>query len=305
MTKELANILKNQLHNIPFLQVVAGIVQPVVDKKYSEDGNLAIVKKIPVSYDTTGFNNKDVGKERVLVPDKSKKSILYFEDFGSGPNPAGKANAISLITTIRVVCWLNKDLLGYGKHADITANCIDQILHRLITGTAINSGGFKKLFVYNPRILAQDAAIFSRYNYAEEVVQYLRPPFEYFAIDLSCRYDVNRVPCAGGVYRSNQLIPVKIPILIKDAPTNAKDYLDNGWYVPTQYPSGPTLTVPFLKDYNILQVVHNRQIVDGIEDNPLDYDAETTTWDFATNPIANLNDGDELFIWAALPEKNQ
>lgn len=302
MTKELAYILKNQLHNIQFLDVVAGIVQPVIDVKHTDDSPAAISKKMPVSYDVTGTNNSLLGTERQLVPDKSKKSILYFEDLGSTTDSNGKAGRLTMITSIRLVCWMNKEKMGYSKYEDITARCISEILNRLIKGSCINYGGITRLFVSNPRILIQDAAIFSKYNYTEEVVQYLRPPFEYFAIDLTCKYEARR-PCMGGILLPNTLVPIKVPILIRDVPSGAKQTLDNGWIVPAEYPSGITLTVPFLVNYNILQFVLNRTISDGIVDNPIPYDKTTSTWDFHTIPIAQLNDGDEIFIWAALPEK--
>lgn len=306
MMKELANVLKSQLTNITFLRTVAGITQAVKDVKYRSDDNTQIVKKMPVSYDTSLGTSSFVGKERELIPNKGRQSILYFEDFGSTSDPKGRANSRSFISNIRIVCWFDKLELGFTKYEDVTAKFIDEILSRLITGTAINQSGILRLMVSNPRVLIQDANIFSRYNYTEETVQYLRPPYDYFAIDLTCKYELRRVPCMGGVFRPNTFIPVRIPILIKDTPSAARQVLDNGWRVPAEYPSGTTLHVPFLKGpegvYNILSpFVLNNNIVDGIEDDPIPFDEELVTWDFSTTGIAALNDGDEIFINAALP----
>ena len=304
MTKELCNILKNQLNNIAFLDVVAGITQPVIDVRFKEKENTAIAVKMPVSYDTSLGPSTFMGSERQLVPDKSRKSILYFEDFGSSPDPQARAGSLGFITNVRLVCWMNKTAIGFTKYEDVTTRCITEILERLVLGTGINENGFVKLFVYNPRILIQNASIFSPYNYPEAVVQYLRPPFEYFAIDLTCRYEVRRYPCLSTTRTSNQYIPVRIPILIKDSPTNVKQELDNGWFVRLEYPSGTTLTLSFLKGYNVLTpFVLNGNIVDGIVDDPIPYDEATQTWNLAGHPLAAFNDGDEIFINAALPQK--
>lgn len=301
MTKELAFVLKNRLAGIPFLDVVAGIVQPVVDVKFKVDDNVAISRKLPVAYDVTG-KGTILGLERQLVPDQSKKSILYFEDFGSNPDTRGKAGTLAFTTNIRLVFWMNKINCGFDKYAEVSAFCINSILERLLSTTGINQTGITRLFVTNPRILSQDASIFSRYNYPEEVVQYLRPPFEYFAIDLLCKYTVHG-SCLGGLRLSYDREPVKIPILIKDAPSNVKQLLDNGFYIPAEYPSGPTLTVDWLKGFNILPpFILNRRIVDGINDEPIPFDANTMTWTFSDIGIANLNDGDEIFLTASLPK---
>lgn len=301
MTKELAFIMRNKLANIPFLDVVAGIVQPVIDVKMNQDNNLAIAKKMPVSYDVTGKGTA-YGMERQLVPDQSKKSILYFEDFGSTTDTTARARTLAFITNIRLVFWMNKINCGFDKYADISAFCINSILERLILPSGINQSGITRLFISNPRILIQDSSVFSRYNYTEEVVQYLRPPFEFFAIDLTCKYTVHG-SCLGGLRVSSDLVPTKIPILIKDVPSNTKQLLDNGFFVRSEYPSGPTLTVDWLKGFNILApFILNRRNIDGIEDEPIPFNPVTMTWDFSTMGIKNLNDGDEIFINAALPK---
>ena len=300
MVKELATILKSQLNNIAFLEVIAGIVQPVIDVKFQDDGGVKFPKKIPVSYDTSKGKTAFLGSERQLVPDKNYKSILYFEDFGSQSETRGRANTLNWNTNLRLVCWMNKTKLGYAADADITMKCMDQVLHRLVKGVGFNQLGITKLFVTASRVVQQDAAIFSRYNYDEAELQYLRPPYEYFAIDLNCRYEAKRIACMGEGYTSNIYRQCKITINIKDTPdASVKQTLDNGWVLPLEYPSGGTLTVPALAGYTILAgLILTRSIVD-----PIPYDANTQTWDFSGTSIVALNDGDQLFINASLPFK--
>lgn len=194
MTKEIASVLKSRLSGLPFLDTLAGLAQPVIDVKMRDDDNFKIVKKMPVSYDVAGPKNTFLGMERQLVPDQSRKSILYFEDFGTVPDTSGRAGArsLSFISTLRVVCWINKTKLVNYKYNELTAVCMAEIINRLVIGTAINMNGIARLMVSVGRIPIQDAAIFSRYNYDEAELQYLRPPFEYFAIDLNCKYQVVR-----------------------------------------------------------------------------------------------------------------
>lgn len=196
MQKELAFVLKQQLVGLSFIDQLAGIVQPVIDQKFvdnDEEKNSItnkIVKRMPVSYDLIGGKDKYLGSERQLVPNESKKSIIYFEDFGTtvdtGKNVSTRVTAYN--ANIRLVCWLNKRKLNEDKYNELTAFCITEITKRLVKGKAINMLGITRLFLTVSRIPIQDAQIFSRYNYDEAELQYLRPPFEYFAIDFNARF---------------------------------------------------------------------------------------------------------------------
>jgi hypothetical protein len=302
MTKELSTVLKALLTPCDFKDTIAGIVQPVIDVKFKDGDNTKIAKRKPVSYDTSLGASGFLGMERQLVPDKGKKSIMYFEDFGSSPDPRGRAGSLSFITNVRFVCWMNKINMGFEKYDDVTAKCIDQVLHLLITGQGVNMNGVVKLLVMNPRVLIQDANIFSRYNYDEAELQYLRPPYEYFAIDLTCRYELRAVVCLGLKFPAKSYQPVTIRIVIKDNPRNVREQLDNGWWYRLERPSGTTLTLSFLKGLNILApFILNRNIVDGIVDNPIPFDEDTVTWDLSGHPLAAFNEDDEIFISASLP----
>jgi len=192
MVKEVSSIMKDRLSTLPFLDVIAGVAQPVIDVKFRNDDNVKISKKMPVSYDLVGGKSAVLGMERQLVPDQSKKSILYFEDFGTTQDTGARAQALSnsYVSNIRLVCWINKTKMVQYKYREITAQCIAAINRKLITGTSINSDGITRLMISLSRIPIQNADIFSRYNYDEAELQYLRPPFEYFAIDYTCKYRV-------------------------------------------------------------------------------------------------------------------
>jgi hypothetical protein len=197
MVKELSNILKGMLVDLPFLHTVAGLAQPVIDTRYAEAGTdqqaQKIQKKLPVSYDI-----EDGMGERALVPDGTKKGILYFEDFGTTPDTGAKVKAgqLAVVSRLRLVCWVNRQKILEGdmpKYEEVTANFISEIVARLVKGTGINSTiGISRLFVTLAGVPIQDANIFSRYNYDEAELQYLRPPYEYFALDLQCKFWVSQ-----------------------------------------------------------------------------------------------------------------
>lgn len=189
MIKELSLILKDRLTTLPFVDVLAGLVQ-VVEDNQPVDAGPAVRNRFPVSYITNLPDDCDTGKERQLIPDSSKKSIMYFEDFGSIVGQAGRNGNIEVTTSIRLVGWLNRDKLTGGKFDLIAGYCIAAICGRLDIRFQ-NMGIFKRLTVKPTRFPPADASLFSRYTYDETVRQYLMPPFEVFGIDFQANYQVH------------------------------------------------------------------------------------------------------------------
>lgn len=193
MVKELCAILKGRVADLPFLETIAGLVQPVMDVRYAgTNQDIKIVKKMPVSYDFVDGKDEILGMERQLVPDQGRKGMLYFEDFGTVPDTGRDvpANKIALITKVRVVCWMNKNAMVNYAYNEITAVTAAAVINKLCTGNATSSNGIVRLMVSLSAMPIQDINIFSRYNYHEAELQFLRPPFEYFALDLNCKYRI-------------------------------------------------------------------------------------------------------------------
>jgi len=304
MNKEVAAFLKNKIVGISFFDVVAGIAQPVTVVTYDSETSLRIAKKQPVSYDMASGKNPFLGMEQQLVPSESKRSIVYFEDFGTTSDPNGPAGTHNFISQIRLVAWMNKNKMNnVSKYTNVTSKCINEILHRLIQGKAFNGGGLTRLFVSNPRIPIQDANIFSRYNYDEVESQFLRPPFEYFAIDFTCKYQMKSIICGGGEFVPTVYEQMPIEILIKDNPLALSDpanvqTLWNGWKVPKEYPAGTSLTIGWLVGYSVLQpiVIQNRNV------SFPPFDPYTATFNFAGTDTEAVYGGDTVVINASLPK---
>ena len=199
MTKELCHVLRNKLVALSFADLVAGLVQPVIDTRYSEE-NTPVSKRMPVTYDWIAKYGEDltniVGSEMQLCPNENRKSVMYFEDLGTTQDTSVRvpANMMAYSSRVRLVVWLNKLQIGKQTTSEVTGTCIAEILRKLSVGAVINEGNITRCFCTLSQMAIQDAAIFSRYNYDEAETQYLRPPFEYFALDFTCRY-VYRIGC--------------------------------------------------------------------------------------------------------------
>jgi hypothetical protein len=209
MNKELCTVLKNDIAGLPFIHDLAGLVQTLTVENMADDFNngtsLKTISRFPVAHDTNITDVCSTGPERRLDPDSSKKSITYFEDFGTTAGER-ELGVFSYRSSVRLVCWLNRALLVGDSYAEISGYCIAKIIAAICpNGNPRNVGIFSRLKVQPGRIHPQDAAIFARYTYDEVQRQYLRPPFEFFAIDLVADYLVapdclpdliyNSIPC--------------------------------------------------------------------------------------------------------------
>lgn len=189
MIKELCNDLKTKLIEGGFLSLIdvyAGLVQTVMYKIPDENENI-ITKRMPVSYDTTlQAECSNIGKERAIIPDSTKKGIIYFEENGGLNLVRDLSGGRKMYRgTIVLVCWMNRNNSIGQTYGKIGKAAYDQITSKL--KGKINSEYFINLQA-KPVRFRQDAAIFNKYTYDETVLQYLRPPFEYFAIDLTVSF---------------------------------------------------------------------------------------------------------------------
>jgi hypothetical protein len=188
MNKELATVLRTKLAGLPFVDVLAGMAQTVTQSDPNQDDNApaVITKRFPVSYDVVGAGNC-VGTEVVLIPDSFKKSIIYFEDFGI--TVTGRVHGmVAYSSNLRLICWINRANLVGDHYQEISGRCMASIVDALLTRNPENVGMFTRLIVNIARIPPQDAALFGKYTYDEATRQYLRPPFEFFGIDLIATY---------------------------------------------------------------------------------------------------------------------
>ena len=186
MQKELSIVLRNRIKALPFIDVLAGLAQTLTRQVAVNEGASFITEKEPVSNDVRGTENQ--GKQISMVPNSQRKSLIYFED-RNGVQPGDDGEG-SYKCTMRLVCWMNKANLVGDPYANITGRCV-AALNQAICSQHKKANIFHDLNVTFAGTPVQDAGIFSRYTYKETDRQYLRPPYEFFAIDYLCKFSVD------------------------------------------------------------------------------------------------------------------
>jgi hypothetical protein len=140
-----------------FRDVLKGIVYPVWAK----------TQYIPGSRD--GHVYKDA------VPDASRKSIVYWEDWGT-TNLLNTPRYNRYQTAVRLVVWFNFDRLE-STYDD----CVREMLNAIPKRTG------NEVFIMRNGQMNKGVEIFSRYNYPEGK-QYVAPPYDVAAFHFNIRY---------------------------------------------------------------------------------------------------------------------
>ena len=193
MQKELAVILRDKIKELPFVDVLAGLVltQSIEEVRDSEGGaGFPVTFRYPVSSDVLQPEACE-SRELALVPDSGRKSIIYFEDFGITSTGGPKSGFTQYNSSLRLVCWMNRANLVADAYQHVSGPAIAMIVQRLAHKNPQSIGIFTRLTIEVARIPEQSASLFGRYNYRETDRQYLRPPFEFFGIDFTCRYQIS------------------------------------------------------------------------------------------------------------------
>lgn len=195
MNKELTAVLKTRLEaggGLDFIDVYSGLVSTVSRTIQDANGSFKI-QRFPVSYDTSVV---DCGRspEKALTPDSTKKGLLYFEENGNViPGRRLSSGFYQYKSGLALVVWINRKKVTGGTYDELTKTALGQIQAKISTPVP-GEVGFQNLIV-KTEFIRQDASIFSRYTYDETVTQYLRPPFEFFAIGITVSF-YSRAACA-------------------------------------------------------------------------------------------------------------
>lgn len=182
MNKEITKVLRKRLeadYGLEFIDVFSGLVQTVTRKDQDANGNPKSIR-FPVSYDT---NIVDGGKspEKALTPDSTKKGLIYFEE--RSPIVTGRRSSSGFMeyrSNIDLVAWINRRKITGDDYSEITKTAIERVIEK-INRSQEEENGFVNIRLAVQSI-RQDGNIFSKYTYDEEITQFLRPPFEFFAI---------------------------------------------------------------------------------------------------------------------------
>lgn len=174
MTEIIAEALAEFLSDVPFADVVVGLVKEV---SYKDDERGAVFK-YPAYYKNTEEECRRSGY-RDLVPNSRKRSIMYVENYGTRVLER-HGDTVKLKTTVRVVCWGNKSMSSLGSAYVIAA------IPETAKVSGLNSVAFTPI-----QVLGVDEKIFSRYSYNEEELQFLLHPYTAFAVVYEATYSLN------------------------------------------------------------------------------------------------------------------
>ena len=188
MNKQIALLLLSKLSDATYLDRTSGVVQ-VVRKYFEAEEGFKTEKRIPYSHSATFQELATMDK--AMIPNSKHKSCLYFED--RGIDSSGYVRGIVQYTSrMRLVCWLNMQIINGMYDPTATAKIMADIIFRLLEIQNLNEDPFSRATVKLMGIAEQSQDIFSAYDYAETQTQYLMPPFDFFAIDLAVTFSISK-----------------------------------------------------------------------------------------------------------------
>ena len=191
MITAIGEILKDRIKDCNFADRVAGIVQTISIQEKSKDYKTTIIKKYPAACDVVGENCGESGsKYKDLIPNSSKRSVMYFEDVGGIQFLRKERNDLVFEAKIRLIVWLNQQQLGKNE-CSVSAPIMAHLIAKLSTTSPFNFAPYTKMSIHIANIAQKNPAIFSKYTYDEAEMQFLMYPFDYFAIDLLVNYSIN------------------------------------------------------------------------------------------------------------------
>lgn len=182
MNKELANIIKGKIAELPFIDTLAGLVK-TIEFSSLEPKEKGRIVKFPASVDSNETPKDRPWQYADLVPNSKKKSVVYFEDRGLstvGKNKFG----VAFESNLRLVVWLNE------QDSISAANAMVSTLQAIPEGH-FNEAGLSMIKVVPGKILTSNDKIFAEYSYQEAINQYLMFPFSAFAIDLKTTFNAS------------------------------------------------------------------------------------------------------------------
>lgn len=204
MIRYIEQALRSTITGLSFVERYGGHAYPVSFAVNGEGG--ASIKAMPVSCGLNDARCLETGKYTHLVPDDRYKSVAYLEEQGPASIVYGgaKANEITAIQRVRLVCWLNMRRMGYDdcigtmRFAAEALNAIKG--RRAFTADAITG----EMEINRASIMEKDPQrVFSRYSYSGLSWAFFWP-YDFFAVEFEARVMVNAA-CFEGSTAQNEI----------------------------------------------------------------------------------------------------
>jgi len=116
-----------------------------------------------------------------MIPDSSKKSMIYFELESNVCNEYNKTRGAEMEASLTLICWFNyKKIDQEMKNAEyIFADILDNLPQRLSSDNSVY------ITVTSKDI--KDGSVFDKYDY-KDGMQYTKYPYDYVSIGLNIVY---------------------------------------------------------------------------------------------------------------------
>lgn len=184
---------------LPFVERYGGVATDIEFTTNAQSTQKQF-KKLPVSSNVTDVDCNNVTLYQELVPNSSKKSVIYWELTQPmqlvGKTPVvNKFNQQRYRGTARLIVWMNLDKLGFAEVAPQKRN--DGKIHTLPSlmkaisfegkmGTGIYANDNVSILVQ--RVVTDKNLIFGKYDYSKDI-NYYAYPYDYFALDVTFTLD--------------------------------------------------------------------------------------------------------------------
>lgn len=189
MNSLIADSFVTHISALGFAGRVAGLVRTVTTHQPNSNSITGVtISKFPVSCNVSARDCATNAKQHHLVPDNTLKSLIYFEDGGASPIGKG-VRGLKFSARMRCVVWLNLNKLGQTS-CNASVYPMAQLIKLFDEYRTQNISPLVGVSVREIGIVEKSAAIFSRYSYREEKVQYLLYPYDYFALDLQVEFEI-------------------------------------------------------------------------------------------------------------------
>jgi hypothetical protein len=223
MNQAIANIIRNHISGLDFVDKIAGMTSVLTFDQITRDKEnnpTTVQKSYPIACCVTPEECEKQGAYNDLMPNSEYKTVIYFEDKGVQYNStSGRYKYYT--SNVRLVCWINVakilgDACKTGISCTLSAHLIAEII-RTLPEFPQHHAPFNMVY---SEVISQEIrtpSIFASYTYDEKHAQYLMYPYDYFALDIQTTFAI----CFHGtqVYNSacnssdldNLAAPVALP----------------------------------------------------------------------------------------------
>lgn len=182
MIYDIGEILKDfiQAENLPYVEVLAGVVQEETATKLGKQKGSFIQKMFPVYCPVT--EPCDPNNIRPLVPDRKLKSLFYFERNGAVLFRGRERGYNNFTADLFLTVWMNPKELGIDE-CTVSAKVIPEILRILDKGHFNDPNGiYSKMLIRPISIRTKEKVIFSKWRYSNKFYNLLEFPYDYFQL---------------------------------------------------------------------------------------------------------------------------